>query len=244
MRNCSARRRLIVFATACLAFLYTAVSPHAQYDGGEPAQRNDEQRKNNQAIGDPTINPSGLISMWMQLQSIAMQSQSNGDKRQADQAEGGSKQKRWYDIFIDRATDWLLVLFNGILAVFTALLYRATSGLWAAAKEQSGDMKKSIAVSDKSAEAALKSALVAEQTLYGTEAPFLFIIIASTDGNDIVTVTSPQGVEYPEHVSYMFHNYGRSQAIIREIYLACIASDVIPSPCSFPHCKLSFFKLR
>jgi hypothetical protein len=92
------------------------------------------------------------------------------------------------------------------------------------------------------ADAAKKSAEVAEQALYGTEAPFIFIIIDATDGNAIVTITSPQGVEYPEHVSYMFHNYGRSPAIIREIYIACIASDVMPSPCPFPPLQSNLFQ--
>jgi hypothetical protein len=93
-----------------------------------------------------------------------------------------------------------------------------------------------------SADAATKSAGVAEQALYGTEAPFIFIIIAPTDGKAIVTVTSPQGVKYPEHVSYVFHNYGRSPAIIREIYLACIASEGMPGPCPFPPLQTNLFK--
>src|ERR1700688_3204179 len=50
-----------------------------------------------------------------------------------------------------KATDWLLVLFNGLLALYTWRLYRATSGLFTetaglreAAAEQSRDMKASI----------------------------------------------------------------------------------------------------
>ena len=87
------------------------------------------------------------------------------------------------------------------IAVFTFTLWRSTLKLWEAGEKQ-------IIVASKAADAAKKSAVVAEQALYGTEAPFIFIIIAPTDGNAIFTVTSPQGVEYPEHVSYMFHNYG------------------------------------
>src|ERR1700724_481609 len=35
---------------------------------------------------------------------------------------------------------------------------------------------------------------------------------------------------------------GRSPAIIREIYLACIASDVMPSPCPFPPLQTNLFQ--
>jgi hypothetical protein len=139
------------------------------------------------------------------------------------------------------------------IGVFTLTLKLSTDNLWTAAKDQiaaaenaakmqSRDMQASISVADKAANAAKQSADVAEQALYGTEAPFIFIIIESTDGNAIVTVTSPQGVKYPEHVSYMLHNYGRSPAIIREIYIACIASDAMLDPCPFPPLQSNLFQ--
>jgi hypothetical protein len=49
-----------------------------------------------------------------------------------------------------KVTDWLLVLFNGLLALYTWRLYLATYGLVGAATEQSKDTKASIAVAEKS----------------------------------------------------------------------------------------------
>jgi hypothetical protein len=145
--------------------------------------------------------------------------------------------------------DRKLVEFTRQLAYYTLGLFIATGTLVIATGclaylgwRQARDMKESLAIAKESADAAMKSALVAEQTLYGTEAPFIFIIIAPTHGDAIVTVASPQGVEYPEHVSCTFHNYGRSPAIIREIYLTCITSYWIPDPCPFPPLQSHFFQ--
>lgn len=117
------------------------------------------------------------------------------------------------------------------VAVFTFTLWRSTLKLWETGEKQ-------IAVADKAANAAKQSADVAKQALYGTEAPFIFIIITRADGKPVI---SPRGVESPEDV-YTFHNYGRSPAIIREIYIARIASDVIPSPCPFPPLQTNLFQ--
>jgi hypothetical protein len=92
-----------------------------------------------------------------------------GDKK-------GKDEKRW--------TDPLLVLFNGLLTLFTWLLYRATRGLFVetaglreAAAEQSRDMKTSLVIAKEvaeankvAAEAAKTSADVAKQALYATRA--------------------------------------------------------------------------
>jgi hypothetical protein len=172
---------------------------------------------------------------------------------QTDNQNGkkGEQERSWVEGLFNKPTDTFLVVFNGLLVLFTGLLYRATSGLFKEtaelrriAYEQRVDLSRSIIAAEKTAHAAKQSADVAEQTLSGTEAPFVFIIIAPADGSTIVTITSPQGVEYPEHVSYMLHNYGRSPAIIREIYIACIASDAMPGPCPFPRCKVIFSKVR
>jgi hypothetical protein len=63
-----------------------------------------------------------------------------------------------------KATDWLLVLFNGLLTLFTYLLYRATQGLFTetaglrtAADQQAADMKASIKAATDAANAAIAS---------------------------------------------------------------------------------------
>jgi hypothetical protein len=71
------------------------------------------------------------------------------------------QEPRWYDTFFTRSTDWLLVLFNGILAAFTIRLFYA-------ARDQSRSMRAAVAEAARSADAA-------EKTFTTLERPYLFI---------------------------------------------------------------------
>jgi hypothetical protein len=89
----------------------------------------------------------------------------------------------WQTIkFLDRYSALITAIATGTIGYFTFTLKASTDRLWTAAKGQiaaaenaakiqSADMQASIAVADKAANAARKSASVAEQVLYGTEAP-------------------------------------------------------------------------
>jgi hypothetical protein len=84
------------------------------------------------------------------------------------QSEERKQEGHWYGAFLNHPTDWLLVLFNGILAAFTIRLFYATSGLAAetaglrsAADKQSADMQASIKASIDSAKAAIASNQIA-----------------------------------------------------------------------------------
>jgi hypothetical protein len=88
------------------------------------------------------------------------------------------------ELWSAKLTDWLLAAFTLALAIFTWLLYRATSGMWGATKElrnfaeeQSRDMKASIAVSDVFAKAAQKTADVAESALLNVEVAYPYAMI-------------------------------------------------------------------
>jgi len=77
-------------------------------------------------------------------------------------------------------TDWLLVIFNGFLAVFTFMLWRATVGMWDATKgmlqvaqKQGEDFRASIDVAATAAKAAERSAEIAERTLVLTQRPIM-----------------------------------------------------------------------
>ena len=70
----------------------------------------------------------------------------------------GNKESHWDDIFFEHPTDWLLVLFNGILAAFTVRLFYATA-------EQSRDLKASVAVAKTAADAALMQARAAVSSM-------------------------------------------------------------------------------
>jgi hypothetical protein len=57
-------------------------------------------------------------------------------------------ESHWYDIFVNHPTDWLLVLFNGILAAFTVRLFYATD-------KQATEMQASINAAVDSSKAAI-----------------------------------------------------------------------------------------
>jgi hypothetical protein len=93
-----------------------------------------------------------------------------GDTRRdtsAEHSKSSSEQPNWLEkFFYDiKITDVLLVFFTGVLAIYTGRLWYATAGLWDAAKEQSRDMKASIAVAARSAEATVAAAEAAKGTL-------------------------------------------------------------------------------
>ncbi len=84
----------------------------------------------------------------------------------------GKEKRAWYEPFFEKPTDSLLVLFSGLLALYTFQLYRATRGLFTetaglreAAAEQSRDMKDSIRVSQRAADAAMTSAEVSKAAI-------------------------------------------------------------------------------
>jgi hypothetical protein len=89
-----------------------------------------------------------------------------------------SQEANWYNIFLDHPTEWPLTLFTGILALYTARLFIATSGLVEAAREQSSDMKKSIAAAQTAAKAAERSANLAEQALIAGQRALLRVCVS------------------------------------------------------------------
>lgn len=81
------------------------------------------------------------------------------DKAAPNHANEAKKKREWYYTFIDHPTDWLLVLFNGLLVLATVALF--VSG------------EKNIEVARRSANAAKESADVAKDTLVLTQRAFV-----------------------------------------------------------------------
>jgi hypothetical protein len=127
---------------------------------------------------------------------------------------------KWYNTFLEHPTEWLLVLFNLLLALYTARLYHATNGLVKAAAEQSHDMKASIAVSAAAAKAAQQSADAATQSaqaVLSIERPVLYIKGITPDyTSDHITA------------EYVIENLGRTPAILQESSIWLRAYDVLP----------------
>jgi hypothetical protein len=74
----------------------------------------------------------------------------------------------WSKFFPDRFTDWLLVVFTGLLALFTYFLWDSTYKLWKSGEQQ-------IVIATDAANAAKKSAEVAEKTLFAIHRPWISV---------------------------------------------------------------------
>ncbi|MGA7577689.1 MAG: hypothetical protein ACLQUW_00700 [Desulfobaccales bacterium] len=108
------------------------------------------------------------------------------------------------------------------IAFFTYTLWRATSGLFKVAEEQSRDMKASIAVAEKAAEASMKSAEVAEKTLVNIQRPWIKIINMRLNGpNPIIFAAEAINL----NVIYQLINVGITPAVDVKILLKMFIKD-------------------
>ena len=98
-----------------------------------------------------------------------------------------------------------ITFFTLVLAISTVLLWRDTNGLRRLAAKQSEDMERSLQIGKIAAEAARKSADVAERSLELLERPFLFI-------SELSPVADPLGNN--KCIWFSLQNYGRFPAII------------------------------
>ena len=109
--------------------------------------------------------------------TVAAQNQKPSDEMD-DGSSDGKSQKKDIDAAIAKYTFWLVV-FTAVLAFTTVLLTIATCGLWNYAAEQATDMKNSIAVAKRSADAArvaaIASKIAADATVAGQRA-FVFVL--------------------------------------------------------------------
>lgn len=132
--------------------------------------------------------------------------------------QAGSGQEHDYG----KLTDWVLIGFNGLLALFTLLLWISTDKLWKAGERQ-------IDVAMRAVEAAERSAATAEAALLGAEAPFIFAMAEKWKEGDPL---APGG--RPGFALVALHNHGRSPAIVRDFYLGTIRCVGLPEPIGYP----------
>jgi hypothetical protein len=131
-----------------------------------------------------------------------------------------------WDFLAER--DWtllLLVLFNFLLVLFAYRLWRSTSGLVEAAREQSRDLKQSIAATRDAADAARKGAEVAAlqaRVLIGVERPRFELSSVQLEWAD---QSVRQALKEPS-VDIAFTNHGRTAAFVTE---KCIEAKLAPT---------------
>jgi hypothetical protein len=122
----------------------------------------------------------------------------------------------------------LLVLFNGLLVLFTYRLWRSTAGLRDAAREQSQDMKLAIASVRDAAAAARQSAeaaLLQARTAIGVELPRLELSdvrLRHADESVRQALASPS-------VDLRFTNHGRTAAFITQKCVELRVVDALPA---------------
>jgi hypothetical protein len=131
-----------------------------------------------------------------------------------------------FDFLAER--DWtmlLLVLFNFLLALFAYRLWRSTVGLVEAAREQSRDLKQSIAATKDAADAARRGAEVAAlqaRVLIGVERPRFELSSVQLEWAD---QSVRQALKAPS-VDIAFTNHGRTSAFVTE---KCIEARMTPT---------------
>lgn len=135
----------------------------------------------------------------------------------------------WFSRF--HVAEWLQLLFNGLLAIFTYFLWKATAGLWEAAKEQATDLKRSLDIAERSALAAQKAALVAERALAITQRPQMSL----QRFNTVARHSSPLGRVVSFYVSAEWRNNGATFAKD----CACEMQYKVIDPAELSNCKFS-----
>jgi hypothetical protein len=109
--------------------------------------------------------------------------------------------------WIETNSDFVSATGTIAIAAFTLTLWWATRKLWKVSQEQSRDMKTSLAITEKAADAAQKSAKVAEIALHVAEKAYLKI-----DSFEIVNFS----IGHHLNVLYEIHNVGHTPAQIME----------------------------
>jgi hypothetical protein len=151
--------------------------------------------------------------------------------KEQNDAKGG-KDSKWDKYLPDKLSDVLLVIFNGLLALFTFRLYRHTSGLedatrgmLKAAVDQGDLMKRSVATATTSAAASMRSAIATEKLLESGERPYIFVF-----GVRRLAVKAARTRSHEAFIEYSIANYGKTPAIIEDVRIRLSESRAFPEP--------------
>jgi len=119
------------------------------------------------------------------------------------------KENNWYYIFTRHLTEWLLVLFNGLLALFTWRLYIATNALVAAAGQQSTDTKDAIKAIQDTAVATAEANRIAKKAMLASDRPWL--------GVDSVGSLTPPVADAIFPCGLIIRNTGKAPAVKAQV---------------------------
>jgi hypothetical protein len=119
----------------------------------------------------------------------------------------GSQNAAWQDYLPERVSDWLLVVFNGLLALFTWRLWISTAGLFRVTKI-AADAARDSADALVSAESAHVSVKLVHNNVYEAAGKFGGLWPNSPQMGRLSTAIT---------VTYTFKNFGKTPAILLEV---------------------------
>jgi hypothetical protein len=127
----------------------------------------------------------------------------------------------------------LLVAFNGLLALFTYRLFKATTGLWEAAKAQSEDMKRSLQIAADAAEATRVAADAARKsadaaTIAANAAKASFVAVNRPKLIVRHVELFPLDAHKPVSIRYMWANIGGTPGHLFESNSTVLLGDELP----------------
>jgi hypothetical protein len=204
---------IVIWIFGVLPFLYGP--PPRFREAGSPPQAHSEQPTQN-----ASAEPRGSSNAPFFVQVLPTPKTAEERAQEAQERRDKS------------STDWWLTIFTGAVALFNGMLVGATVLLWKAgerqlklieanAAEQSRDMKTSIEVAKKSADAAKAAAEIGQKALIETDRPWI-----SVEAKIVGPLRfSENGIEITINVS--LKNVGRSPATFVRLIRPEVFVDVI-----------------
>jgi hypothetical protein len=214
MRTRALRGCLIVVFAICVILLENIGSVAKKREKPQPNAKQSQQQ--------PEADKRGTIDAPFIIKSLPAEK----NHQEADDEARDKNDKRWNDratIFVAIATAVILILQLIVFGWQAHRLKQTIQAMKTIGADQSRDMRASIAVAKESAEAAMKSARVSEIALESAETPYLYPTV----------MTACKHKEWLLF-SYAFENFGRSPAIVREIYDGPTLSSGLPAAIGFP----------
>jgi len=223
MRNRAVRGCLIVVFAVCVILLENIGSVAKKSVKPQPNAQQSQQQ--------PEADKRGTIDAPFIIKSLLAEK----NQQEADDAARDKNDKRWNDratIFIGIATAVILFLQLGVFSWQARQLRQTIVTMKELGKIQSADMQASITAAQSAADAAKKSAKVAEDALTVLEKPYVFIdrkikLIKSIGETKEFKTQNPDFVCHIG-VQYFIINHGRTPAITKTLYATMLIVANIP----------------
>jgi len=192
---------LIIRAILLLIFLLP-INALANGESQPSIQVNTQQNNKNPAVStNEQPNKNESTSKLLKSPLIEEITKQQNQKPQSYGKQG----YQWSKNILEYLFEFLLTVFTGFLALFTYRLWKANISLWEAYQEHSKHLEKSVSIARESADAANRSAKVAEKTLIIGKRAFVF-----TDEIRAVSIPSEPGLAAKWRITAILKNAGET----------------------------------